>query len=593
MERETERRAASAEKLGVVASLVDPRYRPSRDALDCMWENISLMDEHTWGWGRSITEPHSEDTTRELATKRLYGLGARHCTEYLLERGMTAIAGRIGTPTRALVVFNTLNWPRDGWVEFDLQKTRELFDLETRQVIGFDVLEDHPAYQRIRFMARGVPSVGYKTYEVRDKAAPPTNAPPNGATTAPSSNATQGAAAGGATHSGKDIIENSFYRVTLDLASGGVRSIYDKALGRELVDQSAPYRFNQYVYVTGGDNPPTFTQLLTYRRHLPFAQLEPYGAYAGRVVSVTKTPTGVSARLESRGVNTPRITTEIILFDNEKRIEFVNRVSKETVYKKEAAYFAFPLALRAPEFKYEVQNAVVRPARDMMPGAGLEWFSAQNWVSAGDADAEVGLVSTDSFLWTFGDIVRGTWPTEFKPQSSTVFSYVMNNYWGTNYIAAQGGDFTFRYALTSAPKLDAAAMSRMGWEQTTPLERTLVKSQDKAAPTANPLPVSRMSFLETGDSPILLSAWKHAEEGEGAVLRFIELGGARAQVRVSSPLFGSFSRRTCNAVEDCDGTGAGGNSDFSFQTAPHQILTFKLTPAQARRQPARAQRVRP
>jgi len=594
MERETERRAASAEKLGVVASLVDPRYRPSRDALDCMWENISLMDEHTWGWGRSITEPHSEDTTRELATKRLYGLGARHCTEYLLERGMTAIAGRIGTPTRALVVFNTLNWPRDGWVEFDLQKTRELFDLETRQVVGFDVLEDHPAYQRIRFMARGIPSVGYKTYEVRDKAAPPqTNAPPNGATAAPSSNATQGAAAGGATHAGKDIIENSFYRVTLDLASGGVRSIYDKALGRELVDQSGPYRFNQYVYVTGGDNPPTFTQLLTYRRHLPFAQLEPYGAYAGRIVSITKTPTGVSARLESRGVNTPRITTEIILFDNEKRIEFINRVSKETVYKKEAAYFAFPLALRAPEFKYEVQNAVVRPARDMMPGAGLEWFSAQNWVSAGDADAEVGLVSTDSFLWTFGDIVRGTWPTEFKPQSSTVFSYVMNNYWGTNYIAAQGGDFTFRYALTSAPKLDAAAMSRMGWEQTTPLERTLVKSQDKAAPTANPLPVARMSFLETGDSPVLLSAWKHAEEGEGAVLRFIELGGARAQVRVTSPVFGSFSRRACNAVEDCDGTGAGGNGDFNFQTDPHQILTFKLTPAQARRQPARAQRVRP
>jgi hypothetical protein len=580
MERETERRAASAEKLGVIASLVDPRYRPSRDALDCMWENISLMHEHTWGWGRSITEPHSEDSTRELATKRLYGTGARHCAEYLLERGMTAIAGRISTSPRALVVFNTLNWPRDGWVEFDLQKTRELFDLETREVVRFEVLEDHPAYQRIRFRARGVPAVGYKSYDVRDKTAPQSSATNAAASPA----ATQEAAPGGATHSGKDTIENSFYRVTLDPKSGGVRSIYDKSLRRELVDQSAAYRFNQYVYVTGGDNPPTFTQLLTYRRHLPLARLEAHAAREGRLVFVGRTPTGISARLESRGVNTPKITTEIILFDNEKRIEFVNRVSKETIYKKEAAYFAFPLALRAPEFKYEVQNGVVRPDRDMMPGAGLEWFSAQNWVSAGEAGAEVSLVSTDSFLWTFGDIVRGTWPTEFKPKGSTVFSYVLNNYWGTNYIAAQGGDFTFRYALTSAPKLDAAAMSRLGWEQTTPLERTLVKSQDKAAPAPDPLPASRMSFLETSDPSVLLSAWKHAEEGEGMVLRFIELGGAQGarQVRVSSPLFGAFDRRACNAVEDCAQASAGGAGSFNFETRPRQILTFKLASAQRR-----------
>ena len=565
LERETERRAVSAEKLGVVASLVDARYRPSREALDCMWENISLMGEHTWGWGRSITEPHSEDSTRELAYKRFYGNAARYCTEYLLDRSMTAIAGRLATPSRALVVFNTLNWPRRGWVEFDLQKTRELFDLEAGRVVPFDVLEDHPAYQRIRFVAGEVPPVGYKTYAVRDKAAP-TAAPGAGA----------GSAAGATAAPQTNVLENSFYRITLDPATGSVRAIYDKQLKRELVDASSPYRFNQYVYVTGGDNPP-FTQLLTYRRHLPLAKLDPHPAGEGRIVSVTRTPTGTSARLESRGVNTPRISTEVILFDDEKKIEFVNRVRKETIYTKEAAYFAVPVAARAPEFRYEVQNAVVDPSKDMMPGAGLEWFSAQNWVSVGGRGVEVGLVGVDSFLWTFGDIVRGTWPTKFEPKGSTAFSYVMNNYWGTNYVAAQGGDFTFRYALTSAPRLDPAAMTRMGWEQTTRLESTLVKSQDRAAAPAGLLPAERMSFMQTSDPSVLLSTWKQAEDGEGSVLRFIELGGARRNVRVTSPLFGPVSVRTCNAVEDCGGPAPGGGDGFGFDVGPRQISTFKLT----------------
>ena len=377
-------------------------------------------------------------------------------------------------------------------------------------------------------------------------------------------------------------------------STGSVRSIYDKQLNRELVDSSGPYRFNQYVYVTGGDNPP-FTQLLTYRRHLPLAKLEAHPAGEGRIVSVTKTPAGTSARLESRGVNTPKVSTEIILFDNEKKIEFVNRVTKDTAYKKEAAYFAFPVGVRRPDFRYEVQNGVVNPARDMMPGAGLEWFSAQNWVSVGGDGLEVGLVGVDSFLWTFGDIVRGTWPTKFEPKTATAFSYVMNNYWGTNYVAAQGGDFTFRYALTSAQRLDAAAMSRMGWGQTTRLESTLVKSQDRAAPApADALPAERLSFLETSDPSVFLSTWKQAEEGEGSVLRFIELGGgARRRVRVTSPLLGATAVRVCNAVEDCGGPSPGGSGGFDFETGPRQILTLKVESGSRQAPPSESRRRRP
>ena len=570
MERENERRALTAEKLSTVAALADPRFQPSRDALRCMWENIVTMNEHTWGWGRSVTEPHSEDSVRELQYKRLLAVKARDCLEYVLDRAMTAITGRIETPTRALVVFNSLNWKRNGWVEFDLQKTRELVDVETKQTVRFEVLQDEPAYQRIRFLARDVPAMGYRMYAVKDKDTTSTAGPSN--TTQP--------VAGASSEAPGNTLENSFYRVVLDPQSGAVRSIYDKQLNRELVDATSAFRFNQYVYVTGGDNFPN--QLLLFNRGLPLAQLKTHPAGGGKLVSVSKTPFGTVARLESQSVNTPRIRTEIILFDNEKKIGFINRVRKDEVYTREGAYFAFPFAIQKPQFKYEVQTGVVDPAKDMMPGAGLEWFSSQNWVSVSEPGVAVGLLNLDSFLWTFGDIVRGTWPTEFGQRRPTIFSYAMNNYWNTNYVAAQGGDFTFRYVLTSANTLDTTALSRMGWEETTPLERTLVKAQDQAAPVRNPLPASMTSFLQVSDPSVILSAWKQAEEGKGTVLRFIELGGKRANVSVSSPLLKSASAQSCNGVEECNKPLPSAENGFNFEIGPRQIFTMKVAATQAR-----------
>ncbi|HEX8338536.1 MAG TPA: glycoside hydrolase family 38 C-terminal domain-containing protein, partial [Pyrinomonadaceae bacterium] len=584
IERDNERRAVSAEKLSTAAALVDPRTSPPRNAIDAMWDSIFLMNEHTWGWGRSVTEPHSEDSVRELAYKRLRAVMARDQVDYVLDRAMTTIAGSVETPQRALVVFNTLNWRRDGWVEFDLQKTRELVDLETKSVVPVEVLEDHPAYQRIRFMARGVPAVGYRTYHVRDVAPRAASETPSDTSTAAqpgtssqTSSSTTSPSASSPT-ARPDTIENNFYRVTLDAASGSIRSIYDKQLGRELVDSASTYRFGQYVYVEGG-NDPFPNQMLTYRKTSPVARLDVHRAAGGRLVSVGKTPTGAVARLESSAPNTPRVATEVVLFDDAKKIEVNFRVRKEVVYKKEGVYFAFPVAARDPRFRFDVQSAVVDPSKDMIPGAGLEWFSSQNWASVGDDALAVSIVNRDSFLWTFGDIVRGTWPKEFKPAGPALFSYVMNNYWNTNYVAAQGGEFTFRYVVTSARSLDQAAVSRLGWEETTPLERTLVKSQDQTYPAKKSLPAAQSSLLDVDNPSVLLSAWKQAEDGRGTVMRFIELGGARSGVFVGSPLLRGATASVCNAVEECGPPLSGASERFGFQITPRQIFTLRVGPA--------------
>ena len=51
-------------------------------------------------------------------------------------------------------------------------------------------------------------------------------------------------------------MENRFYRLTFNPRTGALASIWDKELGRELVDQSAPHQFNEYLYERYEKSPP-------------------------------------------------------------------------------------------------------------------------------------------------------------------------------------------------------------------------------------------------------------------------------------------------------------------------------------------------
>src|SRR5207253_462469 len=163
------------------------------------------------------------------------------------------------------------------------------------------------------------------------------------------------------------------------------------------------------------------------------------------------------------------------------------------------------------------------PAHDLMKGGSLEWFNVQYWMAVRDSKLAVGIVPLDASLATFGDINRGKWPGEFTPESGTIFSYVMNNYWHTNYRAGQAGDFVFRYAVTSDSQLDGGSLTRLGLDEMRPAELDYVVSQDKAGNPPRPLPAKGQGFLEIADRNIALITWKRAENENGTILRLQEL----------------------------------------------------------------------
>jgi hypothetical protein len=369
-------------------------------------------------------------------------------------------------------------------------------------------------------------------------------------------------------------MENEYYRIVLDPETAAVRSIFDKELNRELVNRSSEFGFGQYVYVTGADQEPN--RLTRYSDVLQPPTMQPHGSGHGRLISISKTPFGTVAHLESVALHTPTIETEIILFDRQKKVQFTSRVKKEKVFTKEGVYFAFPLAVDDPEFLYETQNGYVNPARDMLPGAGLEWFSVQHWVAVKNSQLLAAVLPVDAPLVTLGDVVRGVFPRTFGSRKSTIFSYAMNNYWTTNYVAGQGGEFIFRYVFVSGRNISPSSLSRMGREAMSPFEEDTIFPQDRVHPTQEPLPAAQGSFLQLDSGNLVLNALKPAEDGKGIILRFTETSGQGGLAKASLPLLQLRTAWRCDAMEQCQQPLEVSANSFSFNVKPFQIVTLRL-----------------
>jgi len=185
-------------------------------------------------------------------------------------------------------------------------------------------------------------------------------------------------------------------------------------------------------------------------------------------------------------------------------------------------------------------------------------------------------VPVDAALASFGDINRGLWPSEFQPKSSTLFSYVMNNYWDTNYRAAQGGDFTFRYVVTSSASFDPSALTRLSLEHMRPAEINYVMPQDKVGNPDRPLPAEGASFLEIDAPDVVLGTWKVAEDGEGTVLRLYETAGQESTATLRFTGNPPNSAQLCDAVEDNLASLGVEGSSIRVRFHPNEIVTVRI-----------------
>ncbi len=502
--------------------------------LEDAYDQLMLYDEHTWGMWNNVSDPYLQTTTSEWQTKADFASSAVERTEELLARGLRRFGGRLGNASSpSIAVFNSLSWVRTAPVTVRLEgattggKPFRVLAPDGREV-AYQVLESHRGGgSTITFLAQDVPSYGYLVYGVEAGAPSPVRS--------------------GSVSVGANAIENRFYRVTLDPATGAVCSIYDKELGRELVDTESPFQLNQLVYDSG--EPPI------HGRFVP----ECSGIYPGQggpvqssIYSMGKCAMGKHVKLSEPHWGKgglaeyviPWLRQEVILHENLKRVDLVNRLYKEETLEKEGLYFAFPLLVPEARIKLEVAGAAaMQPGVDQLPDSCHDWHNVQYWLDASGPEYGVTWSSREVPVVSIGDINTGKWQNRLDLVGGRFYAYAMNNYWTTNFKERQGGDFVFRFSLIGhGPEWGNAQAARFGWEYCTDMAAVVLPAGQGGEGASG-------SFLEVEPEGVMAFTLKRAEDGEGLIVRFMELEGKDTTARLKLPAIQVTSARRTDIVE--------------------------------------------
>ncbi len=488
--RETSLARMAAERLvqaEILWALRAPGPLPDRDFYTA-WRNVLLYNEHTWGAHCSISEPASPFTLSQWQIKQQFAVDADRQSHALLARAAGVDPDADDVPISAVDVWNTCSWPRSDLVV--CESDRPLAGWIVRDLAGNTVPSEVTPHGHLAFLAQDVPALAAKRYLIE-----PGHPPVAGRARA------DGCA-----------LDNGRVRVELDPHTGTIASVRRADREHDVAAAGQELALNHYLYVAG--RAPTAPQ-------------------PSRLQKVEALPsTGLTAALavHSDAPGARQLLSVVRVVDGLDRVDICNVIDKEPVLEKESVHFGFPFHVPGGIMRIDIPWAVIQPNVDQLPGACKNYFTAGRWVDVSNEQAGVTWATLDAPLLEVGGIhvdvaepfVSRAWIEQLEP-TQTLYSYVMNNYWETNYKASQEGPTTFRYSLLPHDGYDQAAATRFGIERSQPLVVVPVARESK-------VPACRLQIDGEG---VIVTSLKPSRDGGALMLRLFNAGTRPADVAVT------------------------------------------------------------
>lgn len=531
--RQIEGLAVSAEKLAVLARLYDEPY-PKKD-FALIWETLLFNQFHDIIPGSSIN-PVYHDTEVEYGQAQKLG-------QDIVKRSFEVLAQQIDTRGKgeALIVFNPSGWSRTSLVtaklgRLEADKSWKVLAHNGDEICS-QVVDQTPLGANLIFLAKDVPSVGYKVFWLVPGKSEPVSSPVAAA---------------------KLRLQNKYLDVTIDEKTGLISRLFDKINQREALAEPKGNLLQLRKIKNDRDDAWNLGYVgdwidLDRATLVELVETGPVRA----TIHVKRDFLGPQKEQRSPTEHFPSSFFDqyISVVEGLPYLEVRNHIEWWEEHKM--LKVAFPVAIQADSATYEIPYGTIsRSTKDetSIEKAMFE-MPAQRWADLSDDNYGVSLINDSKYGYDIkGNLMRLSLlraplaPDPMCDRGYQDFSYA---------VYPHKGDW--RQAQTT----------RRAIEYNEPL---LVFRTAAHKGSLSP----KMSFVQAAPENVILNVVKQAEDSKAWIVRLYETHGSTAQATVSF-----FQKiKTVEEVDlveinpkKCAVKGQG----FQFTIKPYEIRTFRVS----------------
>ncbi|MFZ2540103.1 MAG: glycoside hydrolase family 38 C-terminal domain-containing protein [Oscillospiraceae bacterium] len=450
--REAQRKYYICNQIDKERKIVDEKL------MDRACYNLMFYSEHTWGFSSSISEPWHPQVNNLDQRKSLYAGLAHEDTSRCIDKICEA-NGETAVLINGDYKFKVMN-PHNI-------KLKEIARVELEILFGhkhFDIIDEKTgkqvAYQLAR-VARGFEFNLYvelepmetRTYRLVEKDAPKITSAgmfsEDGCDRVADFNTTY--------EKNKDLIitpfklETPFLKVEFD-TDNGITSVFDKTKQAELI--KADREFNPFTPIY--EVTPIVTDACDVRRQMGRNRKAiNTKRCAGKLVNTRVLDNGdvfVRVLLSYELEGTTMCDVVLTGYKHIAKIDVDLRLNKTSVWEPENLYLSLPFTSgdKNEEIWIDKTGAVLRPRIEQLPGSCVDFYCIQNGVAFVGDSSSVLITMPDTPLISMGTIKPH--PITLAGQEGVknndhVYSWIMNNFWETNFKASLAGFHQYSYSL--------------------------------------------------------------------------------------------------------------------------------------------------
>lgn len=470
----------TAEAMAIIVARTNPTFTNQLDSLRrAAWMSLGLYWEHNFeGNGPAVS-----NTLRAAWQKRMQQSFTRY-VDQLYTLAITNLAPQIkkaGTNKR-FFVFNPLGWTRTDYTDVAYTGTLpvRVLDVSTGLEVRSQVINTN-GIQYLRILAPGVPSVGYKIFEIV-----------NGAGAVFSSAATINVTT--------RTIDNAYFTIVFT-NNGVITSLIDKTRGNKQLVNTA----SASDYINNISRSTIF---------------ESNGNTGGTFSVVNNGPVSLTVKFNSTSV--VKHETFITVFNTIPRIEIDNKITLRFT-NTDYLYTTFSFnnsSISSPAIWHEENGAVIRAKKVSTGGHYADVQSRYDWLTlnhfaavSSNGSYGVTLSNRDCYFMQTGNSTIQT----LDENTARIKVLVGGRIDGLG-MNTQDNDSVFnqRYAISAYSTYSAVNSMKSALEHQNGFVSASIVN------TGGFLPANNFSFMSISDPNTLLWAIKPAEEGmaiNGAVVR--------------------------------------------------------------------------